>query len=431
MLLKKPLILILAIAFSVHCSNGYAQENSLSLLFVLAAGKALINNPKLFIEVSSRKGVYLGKADSQVEEESETIEWWELKQEPEANDSDGPRVCFNDDIFLTPDTRYYFFLATGVSPDSGIEAKAYSRAASDDSAYSEDSGTEDSGSSDENSDPSSEEDETDVQCVNTTPDPFRALNEISEYCATLRLKMTQLEPVYHPPADRRPRKPKLHQCDHEGCNYRTDEAHHLERHKQTHLPVDQRLRIFHCNNEGCDYITDQGSHLKRHKRTHLPVGQRPRVYQCDNEGCDYSTDLACNLKRHKQTHLPIDQRLRVHHCDHEGCNYNTDVVSNLKTHKQTHLAADQRVRMHQCHHKGCDYSTDRVSHLKRHKQTHLPANQRLWLFRCDHEGCNYNTDYAGNLKRHKHNHLPAGQRAKRKVYDQPSSDKKRKKDDKE
>ncbi|WP_252177166.1 hypothetical protein [Endozoicomonas sp. 4G] len=120
MLSKKPLILTLVITFSVHGSHGHAQENhaqenhaqenhaqenhaqenhaqenhaqesNVSLLFALAVGKTLILTPKPFIEV-----------------------------------------------FLMPDTRYCF------SPDSGVEAKAYSRASSDEGSDSEDSSTAD------------------------------------------------------------------------------------------------------------------------------------------------------------------------------------------------------------------------------------------------------------------------------------------------
>ncbi|WP_252179885.1 hypothetical protein [Endozoicomonas sp. 4G] len=35
MLSKKPLILTLAVIFSIHCSNGRAQENRLPLLWLL------------------------------------------------------------------------------------------------------------------------------------------------------------------------------------------------------------------------------------------------------------------------------------------------------------------------------------------------------------------------------------------------------------
>ncbi|WP_252178005.1 hypothetical protein [Endozoicomonas sp. 4G] len=44
MLSKKPLILILPIAFFAHCSKGQTQENSMPLLFALAVGKAQRNN---------------------------------------------------------------------------------------------------------------------------------------------------------------------------------------------------------------------------------------------------------------------------------------------------------------------------------------------------------------------------------------------------
>ncbi len=228
------------------------------------------------------------------EEDSETIEWWELKQESEANHSDMPQVCLGDDILLTPDTC------------------AHSRAASDDSADSEDSGSEDSGTSDENSDDYSDEDETDsetaVQCANTTADPFRALNEISQYCSTLRLEMIQQEPISdsgipathkqaHLSADQKPKRPKVHQCDHEGCNYSSYQLGNLKRHQQTHLPADQRPKrpkLHQCDHEGCDFSFVRAYDLKRHKLTHLPADQRPR--RVKRKACD---QLPSNEKRKK------------------------------------------------------------------------------------------------------------------------------------
>ncbi|WP_252176646.1 C2H2-type zinc finger protein [Endozoicomonas sp. 4G] len=492
MLYKKLLILTLVFAFSVHCSDGNAHENRLSLLFALrllsednlkiglyspGVGTILLplfpvrdGQPELdsmvkaiateiqqrndqqreIIATARQRGSLMlscfrdskraeEPAEEGIEEESETIEWWQLQQEPEVEHRDMLRVCFADDILLKPGTRYCF------SPDSGIEAKAYRRAASGDSAYSEDSGSEDSGNSDESSDNPSNEDETDsetgVLFINTTPDPFQALNEISDYCATLRQKMIDqnsisdgeitTEPKPHLVADQ---KPRTHRCDHEGCNFSAVWLSRLKKHKQTHLAADQKLRTHRCDHEGCNFGAGWVSHLKRHKQTHLPVDQRFKPHQCGHEGCNFSTDHTGNLKLHKQTHLPADQRLRMHQCDHEGCDYSTDHRGHLERHKQTHLSADQkskRLKMHQCDHGGCDYSTVSMSHLKRHKQIHLPADQRLWVSQCDHEGCNFRTNYASNLKTHKQTHLPAGQRLKRKAYGQPPSDKKRKKGDKE
>ncbi|WP_252179863.1 hypothetical protein [Endozoicomonas sp. 4G] len=277
MLSKKPLILILVMAFPMHCSNGHAQENRLPLLFALAVGKALFNTPKPFIE------------------ESEIIKWWELKQESEENDSDTLRVCFGDDILLKPDTRYCVFPATGV------EAKAYGRATSDDSADSEDSGSEDSGTSDKNSDSHSSEveadAESDVQYVSTTLSSFPVSNEISQYCAALALKKIKQEPV-----------------------------------SGSEIPT---------------YSTDHMDHSKTSKQTHLPAGQQPKMHRCDHEGCNHSSKRAADLRKHKQTHLPADQRLerpKVHHCDHEGCNFSTSYTGNLNKHKQTHFPADQRLK---------------------------------------------------------------------------------------
>ncbi len=153
---------------------------------------------------------------------------------------------FGDDTLLKPDTCYCF------SPDPDVEAKAFNRAASDDSADSEDSGSEDSDTYDENSDNNSNEDETDteanietetnVQCENTTVDPFRALNEISQYCAALRLKMIEQESISDSEMKTHKQGPRMHQCDHEGCNYSADRRDHLKRHKERHLLADQRLK---------------------------------------------------------------------------------------------------------------------------------------------------------------------------------------------
>ncbi len=360
-------------------------------------------------------------------------------------------------------------------PATGVEAIAYGWTASDSGSGSENSDTSDenSGTSDENSDSHPGEIEaeanSDVQYVNSTLNPFRVSNEISQYCAALELKKIKQEPdsdsertteseldetepdsvndqeitstaysidqtgrlkmheQIHLPADQRI---QMYHCDHEGCNYSTEHAGNLKRHKQAHLPADQRpksSRLHQCDHEGCNYSTDQASNLKRHKQAHLPADQRPkrsRLHQCDHEDCNYSTDQASHLKRHKQTHLPVDQRSKrpnEQECDHEGCNYSTWLAGNLKRHKQTHLPADQRPKkpkrpkLHQCDHEGCNFITDSTSHLKEHKQTHLPADQRSKrrkVQECAHEGCNYRTTMKGNLRRHKQTHLSADQRSK-------------------
>ncbi|WP_252179304.1 hypothetical protein [Endozoicomonas sp. 4G] len=481
---KKTLILTLVIAFSVHYSHGHAQENRLPLLFALALlpddnlkvglhfpdvkNRLLLtfvtdplflvrdvlpeldskvktiateiqqgdDQQRQIIETAKQRGSLMlsrfrdrleEPGEESIEEESEAIDWWELKQEPEANHSDMPEVCFGDDILLKPDSRYCF------SPDSGVEIMAYSRAACD-----EGSGSEDSGSSDENSDnrPDEREAESDVQCENTTLDPFRALIEFSQFCATLRQEMTNQEFISDSKlltasevdvteadsANQRAKTAKLHECDHEGCNYGTYRKENLKKHKQNHLPTAQRDKVSHCDHEGCNYSSNQACNLKTHKQTHLPAEQRtkrPKVHKCDHEGCNYCSDQACNLKTHKQTHLPADQRVKkpkVHKCDHEGCNYSTDRSNNLKQHKQIHLPADQREKVSHCDHEGCNYSTEQPNNLKKHKQTHLPADQRpkrTKVYRCDHEGCNYSSYYLGTLKAHKQTHLPADQRIKK------------------
>ena len=300
----KQLILTVAIAFSVHSSNGHALEESMALPFALAVGKALITTPKPFIEVSSTKEVYVrevvalplsdtqclhtqiqeeqvcfgnnqptrirllpddqlkiglhslgisqvenilhpmpvadplfpvqdglslpeldsmakaiateiqqgydrqreiiekakqsrslvlsrfrsGKSFEELEEDSDAIQWWGLKQEPDADDSDMAQARPDDSILLKPDTRYCF------SPDSGTGAKAYNLAASDDG-----SGGEDSDTSDESSDNDSGDDESatesDVEYIGTTDDPFPVSKEVSEYCANQVLMRIKQEPT--------------------------------------------------------------------------------------------------------------------------------------------------------------------------------------------------------------------------------------------
>ena len=116
--------------------------------------------------------------EESIEEDSDAIQWWGLKQEPDADDSDMPQARLDDSILLKPDTRYCF------SPDSGTGAKAYNRAASDDG-----SGGEDSDTSDESSDNDSGDDESvtesDVEYIGTTPNPLPVSKEVSECSANL------------------------------------------------------------------------------------------------------------------------------------------------------------------------------------------------------------------------------------------------------
>ncbi|WP_252178817.1 hypothetical protein [Endozoicomonas sp. 4G] len=193
-----------------------------------------------------------------------------------------------------------------MKPLIAIFAIAFSVYCSD--GHGQENGSEDSGSSHGSSNNLSDEDETntetDVQCVNTTVDPFRALNEFSQYCATLRQNMINQESISnsempnestdkqtHLPADQRTKRPKVYQCDHEGCNQSSYWASDLKKHKQTHLPADQRPKEHKCDHEGCDYSTENASHLKRHKQTHLPDGQRPE-----------------RLKRKAHDQLPSDKK---------------------------------------------------------------------------------------------------------------------------
>ena len=126
--------------------------------------------------------------EESIEEDSDAIQWWGLKQEPDADDSDMPQARLDDSILLKPDTRYCF------SPDSGTGARAYNQAASDDGSDDEDSDT-----SDENNDNDSDDDESvtesDVEYIGTTDDPFPVSREVSEYCANQVLMRIKQEPT--------------------------------------------------------------------------------------------------------------------------------------------------------------------------------------------------------------------------------------------
>ncbi|WP_252178533.1 zinc finger, RING-type domain-containing protein [Endozoicomonas sp. 4G] len=264
---------------------------------------------------------------------------------------------------------------------------------------------------------------------------IEASNALKRLQQVWRMEYMKSQKQTHLPAEQRPR---VHECNHGGCNYSTNHKGNLKKHQQTHLPANQRARVHQCNHEGCDYRTVYKDNLNIHKQTHLPAAQRykrTRVRQCNYEDCNYRTDLLGNLKKHQQTHLPADQRPKrpkVRQCNYKGCNYSTDLLGNLKKHLQTHLPADQRPKrpkVRQCNYEGCNYSTDLLGNLKKHLQTHLPADQRPMRAKvhpCDYEDCNYSTDRSANLRRHKQTHLPAFQRPKRpkrpKVHPRDSED---------
>ena len=213
-------------------------------------------------------------------------------------------------------------------------------------------------------------------------------------------------------------KRKIHKCNHEQCDYRTDRKPDLKRHQQTHLPADQRIKIHKCDHNHCDYSTDYKSGLKRHQQTHLSDDQRPKrpkIHKCEHSQCDYRTEFKQNLKKHQLTHLPTDQQSRIHKCEHGQCNYSTVYKTYLKTHQQTHLPAEQQAKIHKCDHDQCNYSTMLKQNLNAHQQTHLPANQRLKrpkIHKCNHNPCDYSTVYKSHLKTHQQTHLPADQRHK-------------------
>ncbi|WP_252176702.1 hypothetical protein [Endozoicomonas sp. 4G] len=242
-------ILTLVIAFSVHCSNGRAQENRLPLHFALAVGKVLFP-------------VRDGLPD---EQESEAIEWWELKVHSRAASDDGSdsedsstsdessdNRSNEDEANAESDVQYEtttinpFRVSNQVSEYCAAPAliEIKQEPVSDSEVVT--NGT--SSTSDKSIDNRSNEDESEVQYETTTLNPFRLSNEISQYGATLELKKIKEDPVSdseiltYSTDDQRIKRPKVHQCDYAGCNYSAGHAGNLKKHKQTHLPADQRVK---------------------------------------------------------------------------------------------------------------------------------------------------------------------------------------------
>ncbi|WP_252179849.1 hypothetical protein [Endozoicomonas sp. 4G] len=261
----------------------------------------------------------------------------------------------------------------------------------------------------------------------------------------------------HLPFDQRDR---MYQCNHKGCSYSTNYPSNLQKHKQTHLPADKkpkrpkRSKLHRCDHKGCNYITNNTGHLKEHKQCHLPADQRirrPRVHRCNHEGCNFSTNMMGNLKKHKQTHLPADQdeaepgvqyvitTLNPFRVSNEISQYcaalepkkikqEPDSDNEIPTESEVDETGPDSVKHQEITSR--TYSTDQTGRLKMYEQIHQPAHQKSKLHQCDHEGCNYSTNKSCNLNRHKQTHLPADQRPKRpkrKAYDQPPSNEKRKK----
>ena len=121
------------------------------------------------------------------------------------------------------------------------------------------------------------------------------------------------------------------------------------------------IKKHQCDIEGCDYKSKHKSDLKRHKANVHDIGVT--WHQCDIENCHYKCKQKCDLKRHKADVHDID--VTWHHCDIEDCDYKCKRKSNLKQHKAD--VHDIGVTWYQCDIERCDYKCKRKGHLKQHK----------------------------------------------------------------
>ena len=178
--LSLPVLDSMAKAIATEIQQGYDRQREI-------IEKAKQSRNLMLSRFRYDKGFEEPEEES-IEEDSDVIQWWGLKQEPDADDSDMVQARPDDSILLKPDTRYCF------SPDSGTGAKAYNRAASDDG-----SGGEDGDTSDESNDNDSDDDESvtesDVEYIGTTTDPFQVSKEVSDYCANQVLMRIKQEPT--------------------------------------------------------------------------------------------------------------------------------------------------------------------------------------------------------------------------------------------
>ena len=176
---------------------------------------------------------------------------------------------------------------------------------------------------------------------------------------------------------------KLFKCDHENCDKKYSQAHHLKRHKMKHSDE----KPFKCDNEGCSLEFFNPSHLKRHKLTH----SGNKSYKCDHENCGRKFYTLDGLEIHKRVHSGY----KPYGC--ELCNYKCSYLSNLKRHKRTHIDHNP----YEC--ELCEYKCSDYSRLKRHMKIH--SGERP--YKC--ETCDYECAESGNLKKHMKTHTIEGQ----------------------
>ena len=198
-----------------------------------------------------------------------------------------------------------------------------------------------------------------------------------------------------------------HECDHEGCQYKTKALHRMNSHKQihsrpfscetcgnrfgrkahldVHVFTHSETKSFECSH--CSKTFKSPSHLKRH----ILVLHKPKTIICDFTGCGkkFSTRFALNMHAKGHTNKFV--------CEWPGCENSYTTKLRLKFHTNMHKG----LKPYKCEWPGCDkaYADRNVLsvHSKRHKGEHV--------YSCQTEGCDFKCDHWLQLKKHDKTHL--------------------------
>ena len=153
-------------------------------------------------------------------------------------------------------------------------------------------------------------------------------------------------------------------CSVPNCNYRTENAGHLQRHEGSHedkkfynLPCPICSKLFHAK-------ANLREHLKRHD---------PEVpYKC--EQCSFATKYCGNLAAHVKN---VHEKVKLKHCPVQGCNFQSCYKIEMRKH---HLTVHEGPKPYACFFPGCTYRGRMMRCLVSHSKQHSDPNS--WNFPC-------------------------------------------------